>query len=239
MNIALSFSSGSESYTNYSKWLIEAHPDAHIVHLDEYALEDIEPIVKTCSGIVFTGGEDINPSSYGQSERLKDCTVDDIRDAREMKMFEICTSFHIPILAICRGEQIINVFSGGTLIVDIPSDIQSDIEHRSVNGIDSFHEILIQPGSLLRKIVKTDSIQVNSSHHQAVQHLPPMFTASAYSHDDIIEAFEWADPNGNSFLLAVQWHPERLDYSHPCSLSIAKHFLMEAESYSMLFLPLP
>lgn len=85
MNIALSFSSGSESYTNYSKWLIEAHPDAHIVHLDEYALEDIEPIVKTCSGIVFTGGEDINPSFYGQSDRLKDCTVDDIRDAREMK----------------------------------------------------------------------------------------------------------------------------------------------------------
>jgi putative glutamine amidotransferase len=239
MNIALSFSEGSESYTNYSTWLNKTHPDINIIHLDKYAIDDIEHILKTCSGIVFTGGGDINPSFYGQSDRLKDCTVDDIRDAREKKMFEICTSFHIPILAICRGEQIINVFSGGTLIVDIPSDTQSDIEHRSIQGIDSFHEILIEPGSLLRKIVKTDSIQVNSSHHQAVQYLPPMFTASAYSHDDIIEAFEWADPNGNSFLLAVQWHPERLDYSHPCSLSIAKHFLMEAESYSMLFLPLP
>ena len=238
MNIALSFSTGSESYSNYSTWLNEARPDINIIHLDQYAIEDIEHILKTCSGIVFTGGSDINPSFYGQIDRLKDCTVDDIRDAREMKMFEISMSFHIPILAICRGEQIINVFSGGTLIVDIPSDTQSHIEHRSVQGIDSIHEILIQPGSLLSKIVKTDSIQVNSSHHQAVQQLPPMFTASAHSEDDIIEAFEWADPNGNSFLLAVQWHPERLDYSHPCSLSIASHFLMEAESYSMLFLPL-
>ena len=72
MNIALSFSTGSESYSNYSTWLNEANPEINIIHLDQYAIEDIEHILKTCSGIVFTGGSDINPSFYGQIERLKD-----------------------------------------------------------------------------------------------------------------------------------------------------------------------
>ena len=233
MNIAFSLSSKSKSSKNYTEWMYAANNNIHIINMNDYSIEEFNDVLKTCVGIVFTGGPDVHPSYYNQESRIADCKVDDLRDTREIKMMEICCSLNMPILAICRGEQLYSVFNGGSLIVDIPKDTQSHIEHRSINGVDSQHEITIQPNTLLRTIASSDTLIVNSSHHQAVKELPNMFTISAITEDGIIEAFEWSPTCDNPFLLAVQWHPERLEYSHPCSLPIARHFLMEAESYSL------
>jgi len=204
--------------------------------MDDYSIDQFKDILQSCSGFVFTGGADVHPSHYGQASRISDCIVDEVRDQRELAMIELCSSLQLPTLAICRGVQIYNVYAGGSLIIDIPNDTETSIEHGKINGIDSFHEISIEPGTQLKKICKVDSISVNSAHHQAVKALPEIFCASSIANDGIIEAFEWSDSNGKPFLLAIQWHPERLEYDHPCSLSIAKHFLMEAEAFELLFL---
>jgi putative glutamine amidotransferase len=234
MNIAFSLSSKSKYAEKYTKWMYATNNNIHIINMNDYSIEEFNDVLKTCVGIVFTGGPDVHPSYYNQESRIADCKVDELRDIREIKMMEICQSLNMPILAICRGQQLYNIFNGGSLIVDIPKDLQSHIEHKSINGVDSQHKITIQPNTLLRKITSTDSLTVNSSHHQAVKELPNIFTISAIAEDGIIEAFEWSPTCDNPFLLAVQWHPERLEYSHPCSLPIAHRFLMEAELYSLL-----
>ncbi len=90
-------------------------------------------------------------------------------------------------------------------------------------------------GSILKKIAGTLESEVNSAHHQAVENLPQTLTAAAKAPDGMIEAFEWADPMGKPFMLAVQWHPERMEnLESPLSLPLARHFLFEAESYNLL-----
>jgi putative glutamine amidotransferase len=128
---------------------------------------------------------------------------------------------------------------GGTLYADLPTERPSSTEHRQVDGVDAMHPVEIEPGSILRRICRTMDGSVNSAHHQGVEHLAPLFTPSVVSADGIIEAFEWGDATlgGKPFLLAVQWHPERLEHTNPFSLAIAQHFIHEAEAYRLLVKP--
>jgi putative glutamine amidotransferase len=114
---------------------------------------------------------------------------------------------------------------------------KSEVEHGKTGGHDALHYIEIEPGSIIRRISKTMDGTVNSAHHQAIDKLADVFTPSARAHDGIIEAFEWGDATlgGKPFLLAVQWHPERLKSDSAFSLPIARHFLEEARAYSILF----
>lgn len=234
MIIALSYRTQSTKPSNYEDWLLHFDPTLEFIALNEVDESEYQQQLKKCSGIIFTGGADVHPEHYGKSERIGDCSTDVERDTREFILAELCASMQIPVLGICRGEQFYAVFSGGSLIVDIQKDTGSVICHTTVDGNDSIHPIDIQAGTLLRKITRVDDSIVNSAHHQAVEHLPELLAVSAYSTDGIIEAFEWADTTGKPFFLALQWHPERMDYSSPCSGTIAQHFLYEAESYSLL-----
>lgn len=234
MIIALSKASGSDSYINYIEWLKAADESIEIIDLTQKPFDEAISILENVHGLVLTGGADIHPERYGKSERLDECHIEPERDTLEFALFEKAKELNLPILAICRGAQLVNVALGGTLFIDIPTDYITDTEHRKRESKDSRHGLEVEAGSLLKKITKTNSGTVNSAHHQAVENLSTLLRKSAKSEDGLIEAFEWNESIGKGFLLGVQWHPERMEYDNPFSLAIAQHFLYEAESYQLL-----
>lgn len=234
MKIAISRASGTAKYALYAHWLRQVEPTIEIIDLFAEP-EKAEENLIGCSGLVLTGGPDVNPEKYGQAERSNECFIDPERDSLEFPIFEKARELKLPILGICRGAQVINVALGGTLYVDIPTDHPSDVRHQSTPDGDSRHAIEVVAGSLLKKITKASEGTVNSAHHQAVEYISEHLRSAAVSPDGIIEAFEWNEPTGKPFLLGVQWHPERLEFENVFSHRIAEHFIFEVESHSLLF----
>lgn len=234
ITIALSKATGSPKYIHYTEWLQTANPEITTIDLWGKSIEECTSILENVHGLVLTGGADIHPERYGKEERLSECHIEPERDTHEFALFEKAQELQLPILAICRGAQLVNVALGGSLMIDIPTDYASDTEHRSKGGNDSNHGVQVEAGSILRKICKADNGIINSAHHQVTDTLSPLLRKAALSEDGLIEAFEWNELHGRGFLLGVQWHPERMDYSNPFSLPIANHFLYEAESYQLL-----
>lgn len=240
MKIAISRASGSPSYERYAPWLQAADDRVNILDMHELSASDAAEQLVGCDGLVLSGGPDVDPARYDAEHRRPLCqSIDLDRDEREMALIERARDLRMPVLGICRGAQILNVAYGGTLFADLPTERPSDTEHRQIEGADGMHRVEVEPGSILRRISRTMEGSVNSAHHQAVEHLAPLFTPSVISADGLIEAFEWGDAalGGKPFLLAVQWHPERLDYANAFSLPIAQHFIHEAEAYRLLVKP--
>ena len=183
----------------------------------------------TCDALVLSGGEDVHPKLYNKPEYLSIVKERDInykRDLFEFKLLEQSLKEKKPILGICRGIQVANVFFGGTLIPDIPTFGKPN--HSKFPDKDRKHIIDITPNSLLTEITKKTKGEVNSSHHQAPDVVASDLKISALSSsDDIIEALEWKDPKDKPFLLLLQWHPERMEDS-PFSTTIKKRFIEEA-----------
>lgn len=155
-------------------------------------------------GLILTGGSDVDPASYGESPQSETEPPDAERDIVETSLIEEALAQDLPILAICRGLQMLNVSQGGTLIQHLnPAD-----RHEQSDGKRELpvHPVTIQPGTLLRSIAGTDTWQVNSRHHQAVRKVAPNLRVSAFDPADrTIEALEHPD---RRFVLGVQWHPE-------------------------------
>lgn len=240
MKIAISRASGSPSYERYAPWLQAADERVTVVDMHAMSAADASNKLADCDGLVLSGGPDVDPARYDAEHRRALCQVIDAeRDERELALIERARDLRMPVLGICRGAQILNVAYGGTLYADLPTECPSSTEHRQIDGADSIHPVEIEPGSILRRICRTMDGQVNSAHHQSVEHLAPLFTPSVLSSDGVIEAFEWGDATlgGKPFLLAVQWHPERLDHANPFSLAIARHFIHEADAYRLLVKP--
>lgn len=238
MKIAISKASGSEKFQHYERWLSKADDDVEVVDLIALSPPEAVRKLSECSGVVLTGGSDINPDRYGKPEMAGVCQdVDNVRDELELTVAKAAIEQRMPVLGICRGFQLLNVAFGGSLIADLPSMYKSEIQHGKSDGHDARHSVEIQPGSIIRRISKTMEGTVNSAHHQAIDQLADVFTPSAHAPDGIVEAFEWGDASlgGKPFLLAVQWHPERLEPDSAFSLPIARHFLEEARAYSILF----
>jgi putative glutamine amidotransferase len=157
-------------------------------------------------GLVLTGGEDVEPARYGARPHPKLEDTDPVRDAAELALITAARSRRLPILAICRGIQILNVAFGGTLYQDLGSERPGPITH---TGDDSRHAVRVEPGSLLERTLGTRAATVNSRHHQAIRDLAPELRAVAWAEDGLIEAAEPADAAA-PWTLAVQWHPEDL-----------------------------
>ena len=173
-------------------------------------------------GIVFTGGGDIAPDRFGKAGEIDRCEgVKTARDDHEFRICDAAKERELPILGICRGEQLLNVHFGGTLITDIAT---AKDHVNNADGEDARHMIAAQPGSLIARMAG-DRAEVNSSHHQAVERLADPFVVTARASDGTIEAFEWAQPDGKPFLLAVQWHPERMDQNEKLAGPVFEHFL--------------
>jgi putative glutamine amidotransferase len=216
-------------YENYRRW-IEAEDGVEAVKLSMHLQNAVE--VENCDGILFSGGEDLHPVLYGKPEYVEEYGLREIIPARDQFEYEVIDwafSGDKPVLGICRGLQLINVFLGGTLVPDIPSLFQST-EHGKKNGLDQTHMISVEAGSLLRRICGQDLGMVNSAHHQSADRPADSLNITASSDTGIVEAMEWKDPADKPWLLLVQWHPERMtDLFSPFSVLVKNAFLTAAK----------
>ncbi|MCB1126984.1 MAG: gamma-glutamyl-gamma-aminobutyrate hydrolase family protein [Verrucomicrobiae bacterium] len=178
--------------------------------------------VRRCDAVVLSGGDDLQTSLYaaGLTPEIaaKAGRPDRERDLAESLLIQEVFHQRKPLLAICRGHQMLNVVFGGTLIVDLPSQRPAGLNHRRFDIPDEpGHEIALASGSLIRKLLRRPTAAVNTTHHQAVDRLAPLFRPTATSGDGIIEAFELAPEHAAAlpWLLSVQFHPERLCLRQP------------------------
>ncbi len=236
LRIAISKTSGSPSYEQYSHWLLMVDSTIEIIDMYHKNLDSIQEILKNVDGILLSGGEDVNPELYFAGERAQYCEkTDPRRDTLEYLMMDYAFGNKMPVLGICRGQQIINVFLGGDLITDIPTFNPSPISHRCQRADTCRHPIKITTNNLLNQIINSDThnLTVNSSHHQAVGIIATTIQPLAISPEGIIESIGWLDTNNRSFLLGVQFHPEHLDFQHPLSGNIAKRFIKETKRFRL------
>jgi len=157
-------------------------------------------------GLVLTGGEDVAPDRYGAAPHPRLGAVDPVRDAAEVALITAARARRLPILAICRGIQILNVALGGTLYQDLDSERPSAVPHSDET---LRHAVRVEAGSLLERTLGTRLATVNSRHHQAIRDLAPGLKAVAWADDGVIEGAEPANTN-EAWIVAVQWHPEDL-----------------------------
>lgn len=165
-----------------------------------------EVLLDLVQGLLVTGGLDLHPKYFGQRPHKKLTRTTVARDRFELRAIELSLKKGIPVLGICRGLQVLNVSFGGTLYQDL-----SSVPHRTLRHADPkqtarvFHKVEITKGSRLYRIIGRSSIEVNSSHHQAIDTIGTGLRSVAFSEDGLIEGVEHSDSN---FVIGVQWHPE-------------------------------
>ena len=198
----------SKASSNYIKWI----EDDNIIILDAYTTKNTDSILALADGIILTGGEDINPLEYNDTSNIKVCgKINFSRDTLERKLFEFAFDNNLPLIGVCRGMQMMNVASGGSLYGDIPSEIGTTVIHRN-NG-EVMHEIALSCNNpyytnLIFPLLK-DTFLVNSWHHQGLKDISPNLNVIARSYDGLPEAVVM-DDSVHPFMIAVQFHPERL-----------------------------
>ena len=229
--IALSKTKSIESGT-YIDWLKNINSNLVFVNMYGLSVDSAVFILQNCDGLLVTGGEDVNPDWYGQISDTTQCeAIDYYRDSLEIALIKKAINIKMPLLGICRGEQIINVALGGSLFCDIPTDIDTFVVHRN-NSWECYHSVRLKEESFLSQIIHTKNNTVNSYHHQAVNKIAKDLKVSALSQNDVVEAIEWKNPENKGFLLAVQWHPEHLlEYNEDMSLPIAMNFTNSVVKY--------
>jgi len=194
----------SKASSNYIKWI----EDENVIILDAYTIKNTDSILALADGIILTGGEDINPLEYNDTTNLKVCgTINYQRDTLERKLFDFAFKNKLPLVGVCRGMQMMNVASGGSLYGDIPSEIGTTVIHRN-NG-EVMHEIALCDTSSLIFPNGTDTFMVNSWHHQGLKDISENLRIIARSFDGLPEAVVM-EKSTHPFMIAVQFHPERL-----------------------------
>ncbi|MEA2041222.1 MAG: gamma-glutamyl-gamma-aminobutyrate hydrolase family protein [Bacteroidota bacterium] len=218
---------------HFKKWLSNYSGGDSIVLINMYSVKSSDSVKKwleKAEGIIISGGEDVNPALYNKAGDSTRCgTIDKHRDSLELRLIEFALSDDIPLLAVCRGHQILNVSQGGSLIVDIPEDYGSPTMHRD-NGATQ-HIIKTESNSFLYSIIQSDSTQkLYSNHHQAIDRLGEGLSIGGYAPDGIPESIELADKSRHPFVLGIQWHPEAMSPEVPSSVKIGTRFLSEVKA---------
>ncbi len=166
----------------------------------------LQQMTELCDGFIFSGGQDIEPERYGEEklEKCEECMPE--RDDFELKFLRIILESEKPVLGICRGIQVFNVYFGGDMYQDIPTQLGEDICHRAaVMGETAMHSVIIDENTPLAKLIGKSAIEVNSFHHQSIKNLASGLVSMAKAEDGVVEA---AYIPGKTFAMAVQWHPE-------------------------------
>ena len=168
----------------------------------------IDAFVALCDGFFFTGGMDIDPKRYGEEKSTLCGEMQPHRDDLEFRVIEKVLAADKPIIAVCRGAQLVNTVFGGKLYQDISDETETAILHQQKEGaLDFSHEVSILADTPLLRLLGCDRIRVNSFHHQAVKVLGRGLAVMAAADDGMVEAFYAPDVG---YLRAYQWHPERL-----------------------------
>lgn len=168
-------------------------------------------LLEALDGLVLSGGDDVDPAHYGHAPHPDLGAVDAQRDAFELAIFRDASARGLPVLAICRGLQLVNVAMGGTLWQDIPSERPEALPHaQATHRDDRTHPVELRPESRLAGALGAAVCQVNSFHHQSIRDLAPGLTITGRAPDGEIEGVESAGKG--PWLLAVQWHPEEFHH---------------------------
>ncbi|KYP16236.1 MAG: hypothetical protein A1D16_14110 [Flavihumibacter sp. CACIAM 22H1] len=223
------------NFQHYWNWFTKADlgDDLELVLL---SFEDPDPaLLQACSGFVLTGGVDIDPSFYEGAAiypNQPDLYQPD-RDTFETAVYRMAKDSKLPVLAICRGMQLVHIIEGGKLLQDLG---EKNSRHKKETDEDKQHEVQVLPGSWLREWAGAEKGSVNSAHHQALarETLSDQWRISAVDDTGIIEAIEWKDTDTHPFIMAVQWHPERMlnKEKNPLSQSVKEHFLQSIRQIS-------
>jgi putative glutamine amidotransferase len=173
--------------------------------------DDLNEVLARINGLMLIGGDDYDPKHYQEEACEKVRLAEPARDDFDIRLIQrAVVANNMPVLGICAGAQALNIGLGGSLIQDIPSELtHSKVQHKSPNGWEkgwNFHQVKIEPKSKLAQIYGNRTIDVPTSHHQAVKRLGAGLTPAAHAEDGIIEAVEYDD---KPFTIGVQWHPER------------------------------
>lgn len=185
--------------------LVEANGGIPVILPLTAQTEILDHFIQSCDGFLFTGGHDVDPSFYGKT---KDQTTISLieRDQMEGYCMKRLLTLDKPILAICRGLQLLNVVNGGTLYQDLPTERFSTINHQMKAPYDrKQHQVTIEKTSPLAAIYNKKTLNVNSRHHQAIQTLGDDLAIAATSEDGLIEGIYMPE---KSFVVGLQWHPE-------------------------------
>lgn len=175
-------------------------------------------------GLLLLGGEDVRPERFSGIPDDRLGRTDALRDSAEFTALKLALERDLPVLAVCRGLQVLNVAMGGSLIQDLPTDRPSEIDHSSSppGEPDHYHEITFEPGSTIGAWYARPTIRVNSSHHQAIDRLGTGLRVAATAPDGIIEAVEAPD---HEWVMGVQWHPERMIAQSAEQLELFEQFI--------------
>ncbi|RYL92478.1 gamma-glutamyl-gamma-aminobutyrate hydrolase family protein [Sporolactobacillus sp. THM7-4] len=196
------------------------------------ALDDVlEKYIEICDGFILSGGYDVDPKFYHADPSLHCGIFDTERDYFELKLFSRAMAVGKPILGICRGMQVINVALGGSLIQDIPTEVEHPLQHvqKEARGRASHKVRLLKNSRLAQLFHSEETIYVNSLHHQAIDRLADGLKAAAFSADGIIEAVEHVDEEQ---VMAVQWHPESMAVSgSPLMRILFANFTEKCQQY--------
>lgn len=215
-------------YATYLNCLVDAGAAPLLIPLG-LSSPALNSLFQRLDGLLLTGGGDLDPACYGQTTRHP--TVSEInpaRDETELLLSRWAAEQDVPLLGICRGQQVVNVALGGTLYQDIPAEIGTTVEHDTPGPLDHYaHEVRVAPGSRLAGLVGSTSLATNSRHHQAVREPAPGLAVTAHAPDGVIEALEKADAR---FIVTVQWHPENLRHD-PATRALFRGLVEAATRY--------
>jgi putative glutamine amidotransferase len=183
-------------------------------------------IYRCLDGLLLPGGGDVNPSYYGEEPHPRLGQVDDALDQAELLLARWVLTDRLPLLAICRGIQLLNVAAGGTLYQDLPTQVPEALPH-ACNAPTypreyRAHAVNAEPGSRVARALGATACMANSRHHQAVKDVAPGFAVTARAPDGVIEAIERVDV---PFIVGVQWHPESLMVADPQMLALFEAFV--------------
>lgn len=217
-----------DTYDAYESWLRSVEPTLTCQRL---SYESMKPeTLGTLDGLLLTGGGDVDPRYYHQVDRAHYAkNVHAERDAFEFDLIDHALDINLPILGVCRGMQVMNVYLGGSLVLDLVASRFDN--HAGKDDEPLYHSVGIHhEHSLLHTLTQKNEVVVNSFHHQAIDRVGRGLMISALSHDGVVEAAEWAIKDSMPFLLLVQWHPERIPEDE-LSQKIALMFLRECRYY--------
>jgi len=192
----------------------------------------IRETLEHLDGILLPGSDtDVDPLRFDEQPHPKLKKVILVKEETDLLVLEEAENLGLPILGICFGMQILNVFRGGTLFQDIEAEIPNSLKHeQGVPGDRNSHEIRVKENTLLSRLITNEKVRVNSHHHQSIRNVGNNLQASAWAKDEVIECIE--DVRSDRFILGVQWHPELNWKKDDLSRNVFESFVKAASEFS-------